>query len=216
MSALSNLLHPGRPYREAQNTYNQYYNQGQGYLQPYQEHGNEAYGHLSNAMQRLLNPADLYNEWASGYETSPYAKQAQEMAQTQGLNAASSMGLLGSTPALQAIQQGTTNIGLQERGNYLDNLFKQYLSGAELAQGLYATGAGAASQMGSNALNAGGSNAELTYGSKSAGANMLANILGTVSGFGMLKSLLNGSQSGGGTGRDPAQVAKLASLLAGI
>lgn len=190
MSALSSLLHPGRAYRSAANELNNYYGQSQNFLSPYQQQGQSAYEPMQNAMQSLLNPADLHNQWAQGYEISPYAQQMQSMAQQNGLNAASSMGLMGSTPALQAIQAGTSQIANRDRENYLNDLMQKYMTGASLAQGLYGSGQQAAMQGSQNALGHGQNMAEMLYGGKQAGANMLGNVLGTVSGFGMLKSLM--------------------------
>ena len=45
-------------------------------------------------------------------------------AQEQGLSAASSMGLLGSTPALQAIQAGRSQISNADKHQYLSDLME--------------------------------------------------------------------------------------------
>lgn len=202
MSALSNFLHPGRAYRKAQQEMNNYYQQGQNALSPYMQQGQQAFEPMMNAMQSLLNPADLYNQWASGYETSPYAQDLMGRATSEGLDAASSMGLLGSTPALQALQAGRTQIFNQDRNNYLDNLMQKYMTGAQMAQNLYGSGQNAANQFGQNAMNMGQNSASLTYGANSAGGNMMGGLLGMALGgaLGGPLGAMAGSSLGGGGG----------------
>lgn len=173
------FMQPERGYKKAQEQLNQYYDQGQQYLQPYQEQGQQAYGNLNNAMQAMLNPADLYGGWAEGYEASPYAQQLQEMAQNQGLEAASSMGLMGSSPALKAIQAGTTQIGNADRLNYLRDLMGLYGQGAQLAQGIYGQGAQAGGQMSNNAMNMGQNSAQMAFGQQNAPGQMFNDLLQT-------------------------------------
>lgn len=178
MGMLSSFLHPGRAYDKAQKEMERYYGQGQEALQPYMQQGQTAFAPLSGAMNALLNPIDLQNEWAQSYETSPYAQMQMDMARNQGLEAASSMGIMGSSPALQSIQAGQSMIGAADRDNYLNSLMQKYLAGAGVAQGIYGTGAGAASQFGQNAMNMGNNAAEMAYGKASAPGNMLGNLIG--------------------------------------
>jgi hypothetical protein len=196
MSWLSSFLHPGKGYEKGQEQLGQYYNQAQGYgkeaqgyLNPYNQNGQEAYGGLSEAMKALLDPQALQDKWSKGYQESEGAKQAEGMATEHGLDAASSMGLMGSSPALQAIQGGTTKIGLDESNNYMDNLMQKYLAGIGVGQGIYGTGANAASGMSNNAMNMGNNamkmgenSANMAYGKQNAGGNMFANLLGMVGG----------------------------------
>lgn len=175
---LSSFFHPGRAYRSAQDELQKYYGQAQGYLQPYAQQGKQAYGGLSEAMGRLLDPAGLQAEWIGGYETSPAAQQAQEMARQSGLGAASAMGLMGSTPALQALQAGQSRIGLQDRQQYLNDLMQKYMAGTGIGQNIYGTGAGAAGQMAQGALGTGKQMGGLAYGAQAAPGNLLGNLLG--------------------------------------
>ena len=115
MSWLSDLFHPGRPYEAAQDKYNQQYQQGQQYLDPYNKQGQQAGGQLQDIFSQLQNPEQLQNQWASGYQESPYAKQQQQFAQNAGLDAASSQGLLGSSSALQNIQNTSAGIVNQDQ-----------------------------------------------------------------------------------------------------
>ena len=200
MSWLSEFLHPGRGYKAGQKELEKYYNQAQGFQQPYIQQGQEAYGGLSEAMKNLLNPQALQDKWASGYQESQAAKNAEQMAQERGLNAASSMGLMGSSPALSAIQGGTSRIASDDRQQYLNDLMQKYLSGAGLAQGIYGTGAGAAGQASGQAMNMGQNAAGLQYGQHSAGGNMLNNLIGMGAGIasGGLFNMGNQSQRPGG------------------
>ena len=179
---MDSFLHPEKAYKKAGEQAEQYYGQAQDYLQPYNQYGQDAYQDMSGAMQSLLNPAALQDEWASGYQTSPYAQMQQERAQNQGLNAASSMGLMGSSPALQAIQAGTSNIGMADQNNYMDNLMQKYLAGAGLAQNIYGTGAAAGGQMGQNAMNQGVNMAQSAYGQQAAPGNLMGGLIGTAVG----------------------------------
>lgn len=192
MSWLSSFLHPGKGYEKGQeqldkywNQSNDFYNKAQGFQQPYNQMGMDAYGDYSDAMKKLLDPAALQDEWIKNYSQSESSKNAQGMAQEHGLDAASGLGLMGSSPALNAIQAGTTQIGLDDRQNYLDNLMQKYIAGTGIAGNIFGTGANAAGQMGNNAMqmgnnamNMGQNSAGMAYGKQNAGGNMLAGLIG--------------------------------------
>lgn len=185
MSWLSNFLNPGKGYEKGQEQLDKYYQQANQFLQPYNQQGQEQYGNINQYIQSLMNPEELQNKWTQGYETSPYAKQLQDMSQQQGLNAASSMGLMGSNTALNAIQQGNSQIGMQDRQKYLDDIMQKYMQGAGLSQGIYNTGAGIAGNQGQNAMNMGQNSAQMAYGKQNAGGNMFSNLIGAgIGGFG--------------------------------
>jgi hypothetical protein len=186
MSWLSSFIHPGRAYEKAGKESERYYNQGQQFLQPYNQHGEEAYGNLSGAMQNLMHPQDFYNELMQNYETSPYAQNQQAQSTQHALNAASSMGMLGSTPALNAMQAGNSAIGNADRENYFKRLMDMYFHGADISQNIYGQGAQAGNQMGQNAINQGTNASEMAFGQNAVGGQMFGNILGNVSGAGMM------------------------------
>ncbi len=194
MGWLSSFLHPEKGYKKGQEQLEHYYQQAQAGMQPYLQQGQQQYGNLNSAIGSLMDPQALQSKWTQGYETSPAAQQAQKMAQDQGLNAASSMGLLGSNTALNAIQSGTSQIGLGDRQNYLDNLMQKYLAGTGLSQGVYNTGAGMAGQSGQNAMNMGQNSAQMAFGQQNAGGSMLGNLLGL--GGGLIGSALGGPIGG--------------------
>jgi len=173
----SSWLHPERGYEEAQKKY-----------QPYYQGGLDAQQGLQGAMKNLLDPEALQSKWAQGYEESPYAKQMEQKATQGGLNAASSMGLMGSTPALQAIQAGTSRIGSADRQQYLSNLMDMYKTGAGIGQNMYNTGASMSKPM-----------AETEYGKTNAPGQMFGNLVNT--GLNLAGSYLTGGMGTGGFGR---------------
>jgi hypothetical protein len=184
MSWFSSFMHPGRPYDAAQQQTEQYYNQAQGYQQPYNQAGQGQIGNLQTYIDSLMNPAGLRDEWEKNYQTSEAAKNAQGAATEQGMNAASSMGLMGSSPAIQAIQAGTSQIGAEDKQRYLDDLMQKYMGGAGIAQGMFNTGANTAGQMGQNAMTQGQNSAQTAFGRQGAGGSLFGNLLGAGLGFG--------------------------------
>lgn len=199
MSWLSSFMHPGQPYADAQGQMDKYYGQAQQGMQPYMQAGQGVYGQLSPALQKLLDPQALQSEWMQGYETSPQAKLAQEQATQQGLDTASSMGLMGSQPALQAIQGGAANISMQDRDNYLNSLMDKYKTGIGLGENIYSTGAQMAGQSGQNAMNMGNIMGGLAGGQAGAGVSMLSGLIGGAGRLGL--DYLTGGFGSGGYGR---------------
>lgn len=202
MSWFDSFLHPEKGYEAGQNELDKYYRQSQGYLQPYNQFGQNAYGDYSGAMKRLLDPAALEAEWTKGYSESPNAKNAEAMAQGHGLNAASSLGLMGSNTALNAIQTGTSRIGLEDRQNYLNDLMQKYLAGTNIAGNIFNTGASAANNMSQNSMNMGNNSAQMAYNRENAPGNMFAGLLGA--GMGVAGSAMGGP-IGGALGAGLAQ-----------
>jgi uncharacterized protein YfiM (DUF2279 family) len=186
---LTGLMNPGRGYRNAQREQEKYYNQAQGYLQPYATHGEEAYGNLSGAMNNLMNPSAFYDQLLGNYHQSDASRFAQERAMENGLRGMSSMGMLGSTPGLQALQAGASQICAEDEQRYIDRMINQYLQGAGIAQGIYGQGANAASAMGGNAMNMGGIAGDTAYNRAAAPGQMFSNLLGT--GAGLAGSYMN-------------------------
>ncbi len=172
-----NVLDPGKSYRKAQKEYQKGWEQSQGYQKPYWQSGMDQIGKLTGAEDKLLNPAGLQDEWSSGYEMSPYAKQLQEQSMSQGLDAASSMGLLGSSSALQSLQSGASNIMQKDRENYMDDLMKKFLAGIGLGQNIYSTGAQTGGNLGREAMNFGEGNAGFEFNKSEAPMQMLMNIM---------------------------------------
>jgi hypothetical protein len=172
------FLDPGRSYEKAGQESEKYYNQAQQHIQPYATWGHGAANPLFGAMEQLLNPSALHNQWMNDYQMSDAAKFAKERAGNEGLWAANAMGMGGSTPALNAIQAGTSRIGAEDQQNYLNQLLQKYLSGANIAQGIYSQGANAAGQLGQNALQQGQNMAQMKYGQEAAPGQMFGQLLG--------------------------------------
>lgn len=203
-SGVSSFMHPERGYKKGHKELDKYYNQGQGYLNPYNQYGQNAYGNYSGAMNRLLDPEALQNEWIKNYKESESAKNAEGMAKEHGLDAASGLGLMGSNTALNAIQGGTTQIGLDDRQNYLNDLMQKYLAGTNIAGNIFGTGAGAAGQMSKNAMDMGNNSAQMAYNEQNAPGSLFGKLLG--GGIGYMAggpagaAMGSGMMGGGGRG----------------
>lgn len=202
MGWLDSFLHPEKGYEKAQNQLDQYYNQGQGFLQPYSQFGQNAYGDYSGAMKSLLDPAALQAQWSKSYSESPEAKYAMDMAQQHGLDAASGLGLMGSNTALNAIQGGTSQIGLQDRQNYLNDLMQKYLTGTGIAGNIFNMGGNTANSMSNNAMNMGQNSAQMAYNKQAAPGSIFGGLLGL--GAGLAGSAFGGP-IGGALGAGLAQ-----------
>lgn len=188
------FIHPEKAYQAGQGELDKYYNMGQQYNAPYNQIGQNSAGDLSSIMKSLLNPGELEDKWSSGYHESEAAKNSEALAKEHGLDAASSMGLMGSTPALQAIQAGTSGIVADDRQNYMNDLMQKLLSGIGIGTNFFNTGANSATSMANNATNMGNSSAGLKYGEKSAPGNAMGGLLGL--GAGLAGSALGGPIGG--------------------
>ena len=178
MGMFSSFFHPERGYEKGQEQLDKYYAQGQGYLNPYNQYGQSAYGDISEAMRNLMDPTALNAKWIANYTESPQAKQAEGLAQEHGLSAASGLGLMGSGTALDALQSGTSQIALNDRQNYLNDMMQKYMAGVGIGQNIFGTGANAAGQMGQNAMNMGQNSAQMAYGKENAPGSLFGNLLG--------------------------------------
>jgi hypothetical protein len=183
LGAANSFAHPEKGYQKGQEQLDKYYQQAQGYLQPYNQYGQNAYSGYSGAMNKLLDPTALEAEWINSYNESPSAKNAEAMAQEHGLDAASSMGLMGSNTALNAIQGGTTQIAMDDRQNYLNDLMQKYTLGTNIGGNIYGTGAQSAGAMSNNAMNMGQGSAQLGYGQQNARGDLFGKLLGTGAGL---------------------------------
>lgn len=197
MSWLSDFLHPKKGYDKAEDQIRQALGQAQGYQQPFQQAGAGQIPGLTGAIGNLLNPVDLQKQWTESYQTSPYAQQLMESSKNQGLDAASSMGLEGSSAALNNIQTTGTNLMNADRQQYLQDLMQKYMTGVGASQNLVNTGASAGANMGSNTMNAGENLAGIEFGKQNAGSNMLKQIMGMI-GTGAGEYLTGGFGVGGG------------------
>lgn len=199
MSWLSSFLHPEKSYNSAQEQLDKYYNNAQGRLQPYNQNGLDTYGKYSGAMDKLLNPTALQDEWSKNYKESDLAKQNEATASQSGLNAAQQMGLSGSSPAIQAIQSGTAGIVAQDRQKYLDDLMQKYMTGIGIGSDIYGKGASAANSMSQNDMTQGTNSAQTQFNKNNAQGDLFGKLLGA--GAGLVGSAVGGPIGGAlGTG----------------
>lgn len=188
---------PGHAYKQAQTEREKYFQQMLQQLQPYNQNGLDAGNKMNEGMNALMDPTALENKWASSYEMSPYAKQSIDQSNANGMDAASQMGLLGSSSAMGNIQNTSHNLMQQDRGQYLQDLMQKYLAGTGLAQSMYGTGANAAGQMAQGTNQMGSDMSQLSYGKDAARNQMLMGLLGMGAGGGG-KGGFGGGGSGGG------------------
>ena len=181
---VKSFMNPQQPYEEAEKANNQGWNEAQGYGRPYWQNGLNQTGALNEAEGNLLHPDQLQNNWAKGYETSPYAKQLLDQNMGAGQDAASAMGLQGSSAGVANIQQGAGNIVAQDRQQYMKDLMEKYMAGIGIGQNQYNTGAAMGGTLASGALQHGQDAASLAYGKSAAPGQMFNRLLST--GVGMM------------------------------
>lgn len=225
MSWISNLFNSGAGYKAAQNQLNNYYDQGKSALNPYINAGSNAINPLTDAASALLDPGKLRQSWLDQYKLSPEAKQNQQDATNYGLESASSMGLMGSSPALQAIQGENARIGMQDQNNYLSDLMNKYMQGVGIDQNLYSGGEQAAGQLANLSQNMGTNSANMAYGQTAGPNSMLSSLLGTAGGAaaagflggptGIAAMLAKHMMSGGGSGGSQVNLPQPANTMSG-
>jgi hypothetical protein len=176
--ALLDFLDPGRGYKSAMKQFTKGYEEGKGYLDPYAGAGTSQLEQLLGAQGALMDPAALQSQWASGYEMSPYAQQLQGAAQEAGLSSMGSMGLGGSSAALQNLQQTSANIMQADRERYMKDLMDKYMAGVGIGQDIYGTGAGAAGTLGQMGMQYGMGMGELEAMKSQSRSKMLMDLLG--------------------------------------
>lgn len=191
---LDSFMNPDKAYKEAGKQSRKYWEEAKGYEKPFMEHGLDQYGRLNDAENALLHPDVLQNQWAQGYEQSPYAKNLLEANTGQGMDAASAMGLMGSSGAINNIQQGAGRITAEDRRNYLQDLMQKYMAGVGIGQNFYNTGANAANTLAGGAQTEGGRQAGLAYGQAAAPGQLFGKIIGTAA------SMYGGGGMGGAGG----------------
>ena len=177
-------MHPEDAYKKAEEANQKGYDESKAIRQPWINQGQEAGGDLMAMLKKFMNPGQLENEWSQGYETSPYAKQLQSQAQSGGMDAASAMGLGGSSAALNNIQQTSGNIMQGDRQNYMNDLMQKYMQAMGIGQNMYGTGAGMAGQGAQGAQQFGQDQSGLEYNKNAAQGNMFGNMVGGAAALG--------------------------------
>ncbi len=206
---MDSFLHPERGYEQGQDALQKGWQEASGYMRPYQQAGVNQIGNLEGATNALLDPAALEAKWASGYQESPYAKDEISRSQGMGLDAASAMGLGGSSAALENIQRSGSSIMNADRRNYLQDLMQKYLAGVQSSQNIFGTGAGVGTSMGEGAMRTGEGMAQMRYGAANAPGELFGNLFGTgVSAAGTAMTgipMVNNPMSKGGGAYQPWQ-----------
>lgn len=172
------MMHPERGYEQGEKAVKDYWDEAKGYMQPYQQAGAGEIDRLRGASDDLMNPEQMENRWASGYQISPHAQQMMERSKNMGMDAASSMGLEGSSAALENIQNSGTNLMNADRDNYMNRLMQKYQLGVQNSQNMFNTGAGTANAMGQGAMQTGNNIAQMRYGAANAPGEMGAKFAG--------------------------------------
>ncbi len=173
----SSFFHPERGYDEAQKMMEKYFNMAKGYQEPFINQGQSQYGNLMGAENQLLHPETLLNDWMSKYSTSPYAKQSMQTARDEGLQGASSQGLLGSSAALNNIETSGSNIMNKDRQQFLQDMMQKFLSGIGISENIYGTGASMAGNFGNQAGQFGAGMGDLAMNKANAPGNLLSRLI---------------------------------------
>lgn len=209
---ISSFLNPDDAYEKSQDALRNQWGETKEFLAPFREKGLEQYPQISEAIKRLMS-GDLQNDWISKYDTSSYAQRVMDMEKQKALEAASSMGLMGSSGALNNIQQGSADIQSKDRQQFLNNLMQEYMSGLGLSSNLYNTGAGVSSNLAGLGSQYGQNYAGLEYGKQAAPGQLFGQLLGAaigagtgmggggMGGFGGMSSMSGGGYGGFGSNR---------------
>ena len=176
--SVSSFFNQGAGYKSAANSVGQGWERAQNFLEPYQNAGLSEIAVLNKLKDQLLNPEQLQNQWASGYEQSPYAQQLLRESSAAGLDSASQQGLVGSSAALNNVTTSAGNIVSQDRQRYLDDLMQKYMQGIGISSGFYNTGVNTGNALASGALQTGQNLGSANLGAQNAGGEMLGKLLG--------------------------------------
>jgi hypothetical protein len=182
---LNSFLHPDQAYKDAESAQNDQWDETKRIEQPWIDQGQDQYGALNQGRQDLMNPGELQDKWSANYQTSPYAQQMLQQNQSDGLDAASSMGLMGSSAAVKNIQTGAHNVVNQDRQQYMNDLMQKYMAGIGIGQDLYGKGAGMAATMGGQSQQIGQDRAGLAYGRSAAPGAFFGKMAGMAGNLGL-------------------------------
>lgn len=182
---LQSFLNPGDAYKKANDQTENYYNQANGFLNPYAANGTGQFDRLNGQANALGDPAALEAQWTNGYSESPYAQQLTKQATSSGLDAASSMGLNGSSAALNNVQQSASNIMQSDRQSYLNDLMQKYMASVGIGQNIYGVGAQAAGMQSGNALQQGQNAGWAAYNEQAAPGALFGKLAGGAADLGI-------------------------------
>lgn len=187
------FFNPDKPYAGAEDAMRKYWQQAMGFMQPYNQAGVGQLPRLTGAEDALFNPTKLQSDWASSYEMSPQAQDLLRRSNELGNQEASTMGLSGSSAALENIQRTGSSVVAQDRQQYLNDLMNKYLAAIGIGQNIYNTGAGMGANLGQGAINTGRDMSGLAYGRLAAPGERMGQLIGAGA------SLMGGGVGGGAT-----------------
>lgn len=176
---VNSFLHPEAGYKDAAKKMQAAWGQAQQFQQPYAQAGQNQLGTLTGAENSLLDPSALLAKWMDSYQMSPFAEKTMQNSRESGLDAASSMGLSGSSAALNNIQQSAGDVMNADRSQFLNDLMQKYMTGIGLGQNIFNTGAATAGNMGNQAIGVGENLGAAAYGAKNAPGNLLKDLIST-------------------------------------
>lgn len=174
---LDSMLHPERGYEAAADEMQKMWQQSQAFQQPYMNAGTTQLPMLQGAENQLLNPSDLLAKWMQSYSMSPFAQTSMTNAKNAGLDAASSMGLMGSSSALKNIQQSSSDIMNADRQQFLNDLMQKFMTGIGIGQNIYGVGAQTAGNLGREGIGVGENLGQAAYGQKNAPGDLMKNLI---------------------------------------
>lgn len=168
----------GAPYDQATDTLKQYYNQAQGYQNPFFNMGTSAIPQYQQWLQGMQNPSGFINNLMGQYQQSPWAKFQQEQAIRMANNQGSASGLTGSTPMAQFMQENARNISSQDMQNWLANVIGVNTQYGQGIGNMLTGGQNAANAMTNLAGQYGQDFANLAYGQSAADQQQQAGLWG--------------------------------------
>lgn len=177
--------HSDKPYKDAEEQYNKYYNNAVQNQQPYQDAGTGAIPKYQDWLDAQKDPAKFINDQMGKYNESDYAHNLQQSSLNAGQNAASASGLMGSTPMMQQLQQNAGQITSADQNQWLQHVLginSHYGAGQK---GLIDTGKGAANSLSDLNNTMGGRMGDAEYGRSAGKQNDWFNKIGGAIGTGL-------------------------------
>jgi len=168
----------GAPYQKAMDQYTQFGNRAQQAQNPFMQAGSSAIPQYQQWLSGMQNPSGFINNMMGQYHESPWARNEQQQAIRAAQNQGSAMGLTGSTPMAQFMQQNAQNISSQDMNQWLSHVLginSQYGSGLS---GLIGTGQGAANSLTNLYSHLGDMMGLAAYGKEKEGQQDWWNMLG--------------------------------------
>lgn len=172
---------PSQPYQDAQEQMGKYYQEGQGYLNPWAQFGQNAMGKYENALGKMSDSQGYINGIMNGYQQSPWAKFQMEQGMKGMNNAASASGMVGSGAQMKAAADFSQGLSSRDMQQWFQNNFgvdQQYLGGLNNQLGY---GANAANMQAQMAMQQGQNAAQAAYGGAQAANNQKTELFGSIS-----------------------------------